>query len=46
LTSNVKTPIIDEIYAGLYKGKDPRQGVKDLRYCVLTLHKKTSTTKI
>jgi len=30
LSSKVKTPIIDEIYAGLYKGKDPRQGVKDL----------------
>ena len=28
--TGVDTPIINEIYAGLYEGKDPRQGVKDL----------------
>jgi glycerol-3-phosphate dehydrogenase (NAD(P)+) len=26
----VETPIIHEIYAGLYEGKDPREGVRDL----------------
>jgi glycerol-3-phosphate dehydrogenase (NAD(P)+) len=26
----VETPIIREIYAGLYQGKDPREGVRDL----------------
>ncbi len=30
LKYNVETPIINEVYAGLYLGKDPRQGVKDL----------------
>jgi glycerol-3-phosphate dehydrogenase (NAD(P)+) len=30
LNHNVETPIINEVYAGLYLGKDPRQGVKDL----------------
>lgn len=28
--AEVETPIINEIYAGLYEGKDPRLGVKDL----------------
>ena len=26
----VETPIIDEVYAGLYLDKDPRTGVRDL----------------
>lgn len=30
LNANVETPIINEIYAGLYEGKDPRLGVQDL----------------
>jgi glycerol-3-phosphate dehydrogenase (NAD(P)+) len=28
--ARVETPIIDEVYAGLYLGKDPRQAVRDL----------------
>jgi glycerol-3-phosphate dehydrogenase (NAD(P)+) len=27
---DVETPIIDEVYASLYRGKDPRQAVRDL----------------
>jgi glycerol-3-phosphate dehydrogenase (NAD(P)+) len=30
LKYNVETPIINEIYAGLYLGKDPRKGARDL----------------
>ncbi len=30
LNTNVDTPIINEIYSGIYLDKDPRQGVKDL----------------
>ena len=30
LNIGIETPIINEIYAGLYEGKDPRIGVKDL----------------
>ena len=26
----VETPIIDEVYAGLYQNKDPRKAVRDL----------------
>ncbi|MFO7821994.1 MAG: NAD(P)H-dependent glycerol-3-phosphate dehydrogenase [Lentisphaeria bacterium] len=29
-SKNVSTPIIDEVYATLYEGKDPRQAVQDL----------------
>jgi glycerol-3-phosphate dehydrogenase (NAD(P)+) len=28
--NRVRTPIIDEVHAGLYAGKDPRQAVTDL----------------
>jgi len=28
--AGVETPIIDEVYASLYQGKDPRQAVRDL----------------
>jgi glycerol-3-phosphate dehydrogenase (NAD(P)+) len=30
LKHNVDAPVINEVYAGLYLGKDPREGVKDL----------------
>lgn len=30
LNAGVETPIINEIYAGLYEGKDPCEGVRDL----------------
>ena len=35
----VETPIIDQVYKGLYEGKDPRIAVRDL----MTRHAKTET---